>query len=352
MPELGTRLCRWAAQRQAQELRRIVDNGGDPTGDLHAERAAPTVAELADRFNKEHLPRKRPGTQDEYQRLLRIHILPALGSKRVADLRHADADAMHRKIAATAPYAANRAVAVLSKMMSLAIKWELRADNPVRGIERAPEHKRERFLTGTEIARLSEALAAHAEQSSANAVRLLLLTGARRGEVLSARWEQFDLGAGIWTKPAASTKGNKEHRLPLSAPALQLLSGMKAAADKENARRKQDALEPLPFLFPGADGKPLGSIKHFWTAICGKAGIAGVRVHDLRHTHASILASLGLSLPIIGRLLGHTQAATTNRYAHLFDDPLRAATERLGAIVTRAGKPAAEVVPLAGGRRA
>ena len=126
---------------------------------------------------------------------------------------------------------------------------------------------------------------------------------------------------------------------------------MKAKADQENARRGRHGLKPLDFLFPGKDGKPLQEIKHFWAAVCVKAAISGVRLHDLRHTHASILASLGLSLPIIGALLGHTQAATTHRYAHLLDDPLRAATERLGAIVTGAGEePTGEVVPMTGRR--
>jgi integrase len=337
------------ARGRAEELRRVVDSGGDPTGALHDARAAPTVHDLCDRFEKEHLPRLRPGTQDEYSRLLRVHIRPALGNRRVAELRHADIDAMHRRLAQTTPYAANRAAAVASKMLSLAIKWEMRTDNPARGIERAQEHKRTRFLSGAEIARLSETLANHPEQESANVVRLLLLTGARRGEVLSARWEQFDLTVGVWTKPAATTKQNRDHRLPLSAPALQLLTEMKNEADRENERRACHGMKPIPFLFPGKDGRPLTTIKHFWTAVCKKADITGGRIHDLRHTHASILASLGLSLPIIGALLGHTQAATTARYAHLLDDPLRAATERVGAIVT--GKPkGGEVVPIATGR--
>jgi integrase len=100
-------------------------------------------------------------------------------------------------------------------------------------------------------------------------------------------------------------------------------------------------------IFPGKDGKPLTEIKHFWASVCRRAGIEGVRIHDLRHTHAAILASLGLSLPIIGRLLGHTQAATTQRYAHLMDDPLRAAAERAGAIISGAGQVGAEVLPIA-----
>jgi integrase len=341
-----------AARERAKELRRLVDGGQDPMAERHAERAAPTVNDLADRFVAEHVPRKRTSTQDEYQRLLRVHIRPAMGNKRVADLRHSDIEAMHSKIAGATPYAANRAVAVLSKMLSLAVKWEMRTDNPARGIERSPEERRERFLTPAEIARLGEVLAAHPERTSANAVRLLLLTGARKGETLGAQWRDFDLQVAVWAKPAATTKTAKLHRVPLSAPALALLAEMKAEADQENARRARHRLEPIPWLFPSLDGKALGDVKHFWAAVCRKADLQGVRVHDLRHTYAAILASSGLSLPIIGALLGHTQAATTSRYAHPMDDPLRAATERAGAIITGAGKPGADVVPLAGGRRA
>lgn len=326
------------ARDRARELRRQVDGGGDPMAERHAERAAPTVNDLADRFAAEHMPRKRASTQDEYERLLRVHIRPALGGKRVADLRHADIEAMHRKIAASTPYAANRAVAVLSKMLSLAIKWEYRPDNPARGIERAPEQKRERFLTPGEIVRLSAVLAEHPERVSANAVRLLLLTGARKGETLAARWPDFDLASGgTWSKPGSTTKTARLHRVPLSGAGLALLSGMKAEADQENGRRERDGLPRIEWVFPGVGGNHLQDLKHFWTSVCKTAGLTGVRVHDLRHTYASILASSGLSLPVIGALLGHTQTSTTQRYAHLMDDPLRAATERAGAIITGAG---------------
>jgi integrase len=361
------------AREKAKDLRRLVDDGHDPMADRHADRAAPTVNDLADRFVAEHMPKKRASTQGEYERLLRVHIRPALGKKRVADLIYSDLEAMHRKIAAKAPYAANRALAVTSKMLNLSLRWQMRTDNPAKGVERAQEEKRERFLVDAEMARLGEALAAHPERNSANAVRFLVLTGARKGETLSATWSQIDIAAGVWIKPAASTKQRKEHRLPLSAPALALLSEMKAAADLENARRAKDKLAPITALFPGPNGKPLTDIKHFWASICRTAGFAiqverkddkgktikddkgepvmvwqsTVRIHDLRHTHASILVNLGLSLPIIGKLLGHTQAQTTHRYAHLQDDPLRAATERAGAVITGAGKAGAEVVTLA-----
>ena len=365
------------ARVRADELRRQVDSGEDPMGNLHAERAAPTMNDLADRFEAEHLPRKRPATARDYAALLRDIIRPAIGKIRVVDLRHADVERMHHGIVERAPYRANRAVAVLSKMLSLAVRWEMRPDNPARGIERAPEERRERYLIPAEIARLGEALAAHPERTSANAVRLLLLTGARKGEMLAAQWPDIDFETGAWVKPAATTKTAKLHRVPLSAPALALLVGMKAEADQENARRERDGLKPISCLFPGPDSKPLQDVKHFWAAVCQKAGLgqyvekldvaskvitrnekpvmvwrSSARIHDLRHTYASILASAGLSLPVIGALLGHTQMQTTQRYSHLLDDPLRAATERAGAIIGSAGLPGADVVPMTSGRRA
>jgi integrase len=347
----------WSAKQArelAKSLKRRIDMGEDPMGEREAERAAPTVNELADRFEAEHLPKLRPATEREYRSLIRSFIRPQLGKVKVETLRYPDIEALHRKIVQTAPYRANRTVAVLSKMLALSIRWGVRSDNPCRGIEKAPERKRERFLTPAEIARLSEVLATHPEKASANAVRLLLLSGARRGEVLSATWDQFDLQAAVWLKPYTNTKQKRDHRLPLSAPALALLTEMKVEADTENDRRVNDGLKPIRCLFPaqqGADGHQI-ELKHFWAAVCRKAGIQGVRIHDLRHTYASILASSGLSLPIIGSLLGHTQAATTHRYAHLLDDPLRAATERAAAIITGAGQPSAEVLPMGGVRRA
>jgi integrase len=332
------------ARERARELKREIDTGGDPLGEREAERTAPTVNELADRFEAEHLPRLRPGTQDEYRRLLRLYIRPQLGRTKVGALRYAEIEALHRKIMQTAPYSANRTIAVLSKMLSLSIKWGLRQDNPCRGIERAPERKRQTFLTPAQIGRLLEVLAAHPERVSANAVRLLTLTGARKGETLRAKWDDLDLGAGVWLKPGHTTKQTTDHRVPLSPPALALLSEMRAEADRENAQRGKDGLAPIPWVFPGSkpitgEWSHLQDIKHFWAAVCEAAGLKGIRIHDLRHTYASILASSGLSLPIIGALLGHTQAATTHRYAHLLDDPLRAATERAAAVIIGAGKP-------------
>ena len=339
-----------AARERAKELKREVDLGADPMAQRHAERAAPTVNDLCDRFEAEHLPKRRAATQEDYRSIMRLYIRPNLGKLRLGEVRHRDIEALHRKVAEQKPYRANRTVAVLSKMFSLAVKWDLVAANPAPGIERAPETKRERFLTPAEIARLAAVLDAHKDRARANVIRLLLLTGARRNEVLEAMWNQFNLESGVWTKQAATTKQAKLHRVPLSAPALALLTALRAEADTEDRRRAKEGQPPLAHLFAALDGKPLRDVNHFWTLVSKQAEITDCRIHDLRHTYASILASSGLSLPVIGALLGHTQAATTARYAHLLDDPLRAATERAGAIIMGAGKPGADVLPMPAGR--
>ncbi len=181
-----------AAREEAKELKRRVDRGEDPMGERHADRAAPTVKDLSERYIDEHLPKKRPSSRRDDQVMIDQIILPRMGKLRVADVRHADVDRLHREVSKRAPYRANRCAALLSKMFSLAIKWEMRPDNPAKGIERNQEQKRTRYLLGDELVRLTAALAEHPEQTSANAVRLLLLTGARRGEVLSAIGRTFN----------------------------------------------------------------------------------------------------------------------------------------------------------------
>ena len=203
-----------AIGRPLQPVRRLAgcarrsSQGGDPLGELEAERAAPTVAELIDRFEREHLPRKRPGTADDYRQMLDNHIRPHFGRHtKVADVRFADVEALHRKITrGGSNYAANRCVAVLSKMFALAVHWHWRENNPAKGIERNVEYRRQRYLKPDELMRLTQALAAYADQQAANIIRLLLLTGARKGEVLAMRWADIDSDNGIWSKPASSTK--------------------------------------------------------------------------------------------------------------------------------------------------
>jgi integrase len=326
-----------AAREEAKRLKREVDGGADPVGEDQATRTAATMADLCERFLVDYVPRKRPTTQRVYKQQIAADIMPAFGRSKVAAVTHADIDRWHHQLSARAPTHANRTLAVLSKMFGLAIRWTWRTDNPCRGVERNQETKRHRYLTGVELARLATALVELSDQDAANAVRLLLLTGARRGELLAARWVDIDLDAGVWTKPGGTTKQKTEHRVPLSTAAVQLLVGM----------RKQ-AADDSEWIFPARGGGHRPHINEAWIRLRKAADVPDVHLHDLRHTYASVLASSGLSLPVIGALLGHTTANTTLRYAHLFDDPLRAATERASAVLT--GKPSAEVVPLKGPR--
>jgi integrase len=302
-----------AAREEAKRLKREIDRGRDPMEERHEEWAAPTVAELCDRYLAEYASRKRDGSRLEDEGLIRQWVKPEFGNRKATDVEHGDIDALHRKITkAGTPYRANRVAALLSKMFNLAIKWKVRADNPVKGLDKNQEVKRQRYLSPEELRRLSVALAEHKNHEGSNAIRLLLLTGARRGEVLKATWDQFDLKAGVWTKPGAMTKQNTEHRVPLSVPALQLLVEMRAEADhgdmtaanlereaahethpkkaaaRRNAAARWRERKTTPYLFPGGiPGTPVMNITKFWAGICSDAGLTGVRIHDLRHNSGS-----------------------------------------------------------------
>jgi integrase len=319
------------ARAEARELRVRIDRGEDPLAERIALREAPTVRDLADRYIDEYLPKKRPSSAGNDRSMLRDWVLPALGTRKVASIRPSDVEALHGKITrGRKPIQANRVLALLSKMFALAIKWEYRSDNPCKGaVDRNPENKRKRYLSTSEIARLSLALGESKDWQAANAIRLLLLTGARRGEVEGAKWSEFDLDGASWSKPASTTKQKSDHLVPLSAPAMVLLNDIGPG-------------QPDEYLFGVRAGHV--DLRNGWVAVRKAAGLEDVRLHDLRHTFASILVSAGSTLPLIGALLGHSNPATTNRYAHLMLDPQRAAAERVGAIVGAAGS--GDVVPL------
>ena len=330
------------ARDEAANLKRRIDVGEDPMDTVDADRSAKTVADMCKRFEEEHLPKRRPATQRDYLALINREILPALKHKKVTEVDYNDIDALHRKISKRAPYLANRTLAVLSKMFGLASssKWRWCTENPAKGVERNEEVKRHRYLTPAELSRLSAALAELEDKQAADIFRLLLLTGARRGEVQSMRWADIDLQAGVWTKPGSTTKQKSIHRAPLSGPARLLLAGLRESAGEDDV-----------FVFPSrGESGHREEVKKPWREVCIAAGIVTVetvgegdkaralvkpsaRIHDLRHTYASVLVSAGQSLPIIGALLGHSNPTTTARYAHLMDDPLRQATERVSPLV-------------------
>lgn len=346
---------RWsvtAARERAKELRAEIDRGHDPAGQKRERREAPTVQDLIDRYIDEHLPRKSGAEQrvgDEKKMLTEIG--EQLGKHtKVADVHGGDIRDMHRKISESVgrsgPRAvrANRILAVCSKMFSLSLvpmpgentPWRNAAQgNPCKGIERNHEEGRERFFSQPELAAITDALAEY-PGVAADCVRLIMLTGCRPAEAMGAEWTEFDREPGYWIKPSAHTKQRKVHRLPLSPPAIELL-------DRLRKKRKGS------WVFPGdIAGEPLKALWHVWHFVRRKTGLGqDARVYDLRHTFASVGAGGGLGLPIIGKLLGHTQSRTTQRYAHLADDPLREAAEKITTVITGAGKlDDDKVVPL------
>lgn len=312
-----------AARDEAKRLKRDIDQGHDPLGKRIENREAPTVNDLWKEYEKKHLPTKRARSAADDRSMWENYILPKFRAEKVRDLTPHDIDGLHTEISTTKPVRANRVLEVFRKALELAVRWGWRADNPAKGFKRNQEEKRERYLKPEEIHDLDKALDAHPNKIAVNAIKLLLLTGARKSEVLGATWAMFDLKEGVWIKPSAHTKQNKVHRVPLSKTAVTLLKGIRDADDAD----------PI-YVFPGeGDTGHLVEIKRTWATVMKTAKLAGLRLHDLRHTYASVLASNRVPLHVVGALLGHTQAQTTERYAHLYDDPLRQATEAAAKVV-------------------
>lgn len=331
---------------QARELAKsklfIVSQGRDPSAEKAEARKAWTVKQLAEHYEAEHLRKLRPATRDNYKRYLDRHIVPSLGKKLVTDVTPADVLRMFREAERKASKldsngnvlnagttTANRVLATASGLFGEAIAQGLRADNPCATVKRNHENKRERYLTVEESARLLAACDRSPHTHVANFVRLLVFTGARAGETLSAPWSQFDLTSGIWTKPSHHTKQKALHSVPLIPAALELLTDM---------YRENEAGERSPWLFPSnAPNKPIADPKRAVAAIFKAAGFAnGVSLHTLRHSFATQAVSAGATLHLVGKALGHTQAATTHRYAHAEHNPLRQMGATLDAEIRRA----------------
>ena len=318
------------ARIEAKRLLGKVAGGADPAGVKAERRKAETVADLAARFITEHAEAKRKDrTAAEYRRLLDQIALPALGRKKIVDVTRADIARLHHAGRDT-PYQANRVVAVLSKMFNLAEAWGVRPDgsNPCRHIERYPERGRERLLGTTELARLGDALTAYdGSLYVPAAIKLLLFTGARLGEVLRLRWEYVNIERGEARLPDSKT-GAKTVYLP--PPALAVLAALPRVDSNAHV------------IVGQKEGAALVNLEKPWRAIRAAAGLRDVRLHDLRHAFASVGAMSGDSLLVIGKLLGHSQAATTHRYAHLAADPVKAAAAGIAGRIASAldGAPA------------
>jgi integrase len=317
-----------SARSTVRNMLAEVHKGGDPAGEASAARTAPTMAELCDRYLDEHASQhKKESSAVEDRRLISNLLRPSLGRRKAVNLDRQDVLKLHQSLRDT-PYQANRVLALLSTMMTLAERWGLRPDgsNPCRHVQKFKEHKRERFLSEEELARLAETLT-EIEQAQSElpsvvpAIRLLLFTGARRSEILTLRWEHVDLDGQCLRLPDSKT-GAKVIYLP---PA-----GLEVLACLEQQ-------EGNPYVIVG--GKPgahLVNLQKPWRRIRAKAGLDDVRIHDLRHSFASMAVAGGLSLPVIGALLGHSQPQTTARYAHLADDPLKQAVNITGGRIAAA----------------
>lgn len=318
-----------AMQRLAE-----VRQGIDPAAARDA-RASVTVAALAERYAEEHLPKKKPSSRASDARLIARRIVPALGSRPVEGLTRDEVARWHHSMRAT-PIEANRALAVLSKMLRLAETWGLRKDAAALcRVQRNRERRRGRLLTPAELGRLGGVLA-EAERlgteppSVVGAVRLLLFTGARRGEIAGLRWSEVDV-AGACLRLADSKTGAKV--VPLNAPAQNVLANMPRVA---------------LWVFPTASRRGPVSLSKPWERIRRRAGLADVRIHDLRHGFASVGAASGQSLLIVGALLGQRAVSMTERYSHLPADVVSAASEQIGARIASAlsATPTPDVVPL------
>jgi integrase len=270
-------------------LRRLVDAGGDPLEERRATRSAPTMAELLDEY--EQAARTKRSFRHDQAMIAKI-LRPRWGSRKVASITLDDVEALHSALTkAGTPIRANRVVAVAGAIFRLAIKRKYISENPCRGITRNPETKRTRYLSAPELGKLISVLDCWTDQLSAAAIRLLLLTGARKGELLRASWSEFDLVAGLWTKPAAHCKNKREHRVPLSTEAITVLLSL----PRHNS---------TDLLFPNSRRHPWAEIAA-WPEIRKAAGLEDVHVHDLRHSAASMMVSAGNSLELIGGVLGH-----------------------------------------------
>ena len=324
------------ARRAAKKLLLAASDGKDLAEEREKARRGETVADLCKRYLEEHLPKKKASSSRHDRRMIRAYVLPKLGRLKVADVKRADMAKLHHSLHET-PYEANRLMALCSKLFNLAEEWGLRPDstNPTLHVQRFREQKRQRFLSGEELTRLGDALRVAAEErepaSAILALRLLILIGARLSEVLTLRWSMVDAENGLLHLPDSKTGPRV---IPIGAPVLELL----AAAPR---------LEGNPYVCPGEKaGHHFVGLPRVWQRIRRRADLADVRLHDLRHSHASAAAGLGTPLQIIGALLGHSGPQTTARYAHLADSPVRAAANHVTNHIAAAldGRPAGELI--------
>jgi integrase len=300
--------------------------GSDPTLTRYAK-------DWLDNYASAHL---RESTQRCVKSILNRHILPISGSKHLAEITGDDVELMMHKIKRRVGHGgqANRAHSYLRMILNRATKSKLITKNPCKDVKRFAEYDpRERYLLPQEFLRLVEVLENHPNQQSARSIQLMLLTGSRRGEVLGLRWSEIDFERGNWTKPSSRVKQKRKSKIALNSEALTIL---------RKIRSEQEQHGESEFVFPGdgRDGVRV-ELKTFWKSVKVAAKLPDdFRMHDLRHSYASLLAEAGTPLKMIGTLLGHANTTTTDRYAHISDQGSRKATEEVGRMFREAQRKA------------
>ena len=316
------------ARNCARRLLGEIASGRDPAAEREFTRGLPSVAGLAQSFIEQHIvPHLKPSTAEHYRSLIANYIVPTFGKLRVDQVTDADVSRLHHDLR-DRPYQANRALAVLSKMFSFAERQGLRSKgtNPSEGQERFKESKRERWLNDEEMASLGVAMERAIADKLASphavaAIKLLLLTGARRGEVLSLRWEHVHLDRHLLTLPDSKT-GPKV--IGLSTPAIEVLKSLPRIDDN-------------PYVIVGhLTSKHMVNLAKPWLRIRALAGLGDLRLHDLRHNYGSRAVSTGHALPIIAKQMGHAQIATTARYAHAMPRPVQDMNDSVGEQISDA----------------
>lgn len=314
----------------------LANEGRDPLEERQKAARGEAFKELCTQYLERYAkPQKRSWKDDE--RRINKRLLPQWANWKIVNIRHADVATLHSKIGVDHPYEANRVVELISKMFQLAKKWGFVPDNfnnPAIGIDHFKEKKRDRWVTPEELPRLTQAINAESNLYAKQALWLYLLTGARKSEILKAKWEHLDWNRKELKLP--ETKADRIHYIPLSASALEVL-------------RNTPKLEANPYIIPGLKpGAHLVNIDKPWQRVRKAAGVNDVRLHDLRRTVGSWLAQAGNSLHLIGRVLNHSSQSTTAIYARFGEDHVRKALEDHGnKLFGIAGeKPSADVVTI------
>jgi integrase len=342
-----------SARKEALRVLGEVAHGFDPAEKRAVDRRAITFAQLCELYLEEGCAHKKASTLGTDRGRIDLHLKPLLGSTRVDAITRADIEKLqiivakggtaaknppHRpqggKLASGGPGAARQCVVLAATVLQFAVDRGFRSDNPARGVKKPPTKQMQRFLSEIELARLGQALDQEEVGNPlvVNAIRLLALTGARRSEIEKLRWDNVDFERGLLTLDDSKTGSGKV--IHLSPPALAILNDLPRVLGNE-------------YVFPGRnEGRRSWAIGSVWPRVRASADLPGVRLHDLRHSFASVGAT-SFSLLIIGKLLGHSQAQTTARYAHLSSSPLKAANDAIGGRIAAAmGCQGGEVIAL------